>query len=207
MPEASLQLRTLRLYGELLARSSTWAGKLVLTAGPCSSTTGLAAAASIAGGTSLSVDPDPASARVALREGNVDFVVNTLDEAIRVLKNEIRQGRPLGVVLTADPSSVRQEAIDRGLLPDLTVNAPDFPGREHVDFAAPPTPALQSWLIEQGWSEIAADPTQLSGFTGPRQAWLRGITAYQRSATREPRAIWLTEAEHGHIKKKYPPSS
>ena len=64
--------------------------------------TGVAAAVSIAGGTTLAIDSDAAAMKSAMRAGYLDFVVNSLDEALRTLKNEIRQKRPLSVGLIAD---------------------------------------------------------------------------------------------------------
>ena len=150
-----LQRQTIRLYGELIARRENWGGQLVFTAGEGSSASGLPAAVSIAGGTTLALDPDAASVKSVFRQGGVDFVVNSLDEALRVLKNEIRQHRPLGVGLIAEIEPVLAEMAERGVLPDLHVSldAPsellfqaseptEGPGREHLHLttreASPP---------------------------------------------------------------------
>lgn len=194
MSEDALQPATLHLHGELLCRVPTYAGQLLLTAGPGTAASGLLAAASLAGAASLTVDPDAASVKQAIRHGAADFVVNTLDEALRALKNEIRQRRPLAIVLTADPQSVRSEAIERGLLPDLTINADDFPGRDHLDLSEP-TPAFEAWLEHHQWT-VQHVP---AGFTlppeDPRHAILTRLNRYQRLSPREPRLLWLTDAE------------
>lgn len=191
----TLQTRTLHLYGELLAHRPAWPGKLILTAGAGASATGILAAASIAGATALAIDPDAKAARAILREGGVDFIVNTLDEAVRVLKNEIRKRRPLGVALTADPAEVLAEFRDRGLLPDLSINTPDFPAKASLQLNETPSAQLTTWLAARNWivGEIPRG-VPLPAFPGddPRSAWLRNIPRYQRSATREPRALWLT---------------
>jgi urocanate hydratase len=166
-----LQRQTLRLYGELIARRENWGGQLVFTAGEGSSASGLPAAVSIAGGTTLALDPDAASVKSVFRQGGVDFVVNSLDEALRVLKNEIRQHRPLGVGLIAEIEPVLAEMAERGVLPDLHVSldAPsellfhaseptEGPGREHLHLTtregiAASTPRLSAWLAERNWSE------------------------------------------------------
>jgi urocanate hydratase len=54
-----------------------------------------------------------------MRRGEVDFVVNTLDEALRTLKNQIRQGRPLGVALLGDVAAALAEIAGRGVLPEI----------------------------------------------------------------------------------------
>jgi len=48
-------------------------------------------AANIAGVASLAASDDPATQRQAIREGVVDFCVNSLEEALRILKNEVRK--------------------------------------------------------------------------------------------------------------------
>jgi hypothetical protein len=116
-----LQRQTLRLYGELVSRRESWGGQLVFTSGGGSSASGLPTAVSISGGTTLALDPDGLTVKAVFRQGGVDFVVNTLDEALRVLKNEIRQHRPLGVGLIAEIEPVLAEMAERGVLPDLQI--------------------------------------------------------------------------------------
>lgn len=81
-------------------------------------------AGSVAGAASLCVDADADRLREGLRSGFIDFVVATLDEALRVLKNEIRRARPVAVGLTADPESCIDTMLSRGLQPDLLSGIP-----------------------------------------------------------------------------------
>jgi hypothetical protein len=122
MPADDLQLRTLRLYGELLARNKKWSGKLVFACGDSAAATGLPTAVSIAGGVTLVLDPNAAAVKSVFRHGGLDFLVNTLDEALRVLKNELRKQKPLSVALTAPIPPTLAEMHERGILPDLTVD-------------------------------------------------------------------------------------
>jgi len=166
-----LQRQTLRLYGELVARRPGYGGQLVFTCGDACSATGLPVAVSIAGGTTLALDPDASAVKATFRQGGIDFVVNTLDEALRVLKNEVRQHKPLGVGLIADVQRVLAEMAARGVLPDLYVSL-DAPsdllfvasepsegiGKEHLHLTrsegiAAPTPQLTAWLAGHNWSE------------------------------------------------------
>ncbi len=117
--EADPQTRTLQLTTLLSALRPDWPHRLILSVGLQPPGPDLALAAHIAGGTCLSVDPSPETCRAALRSGAVDFLVNSLDEAVRTLKNEVRKGHPLSVALQADPASVLAETLERGILPDL----------------------------------------------------------------------------------------
>jgi hypothetical protein len=76
-------------------------------------------AANIAGVASLGATEDPTAGKQATREGVADFLVTDLDEALRILKNEIRKREPVAVCVAALPASIEQEMIERGVLPDL----------------------------------------------------------------------------------------
>jgi len=54
-----------------------------------------------------------------MRDGVVDFLVTTLDEALRILKNEVRKRETVAVCIAQDPRIVAREMRERGVLPDL----------------------------------------------------------------------------------------
>jgi hypothetical protein len=213
LSQTDLQRQTLRLYGELVSRRENWGGRLVFTCGVGCSATGLPAAVSIAGGTTLALDPDAATVKSVFRQGGVDFVVNTLDEALRVLKNEIRQHRPLGVGLIAEVEPVLAEMAERGVLPDLqiSVDVPSQgPGRQQLhlgtcDGVAELTPHLAGWLEGRNWLEtiqLATPETPLRGLDAHllaalppddnlRRVWLQRISHYQRPTPGGSRVLWL----------------
>lgn len=212
-----LQRQTLRFYGELVARRESWAGQLVFACGQGVSATGLAAAVSIAGGTSLLLDPDTAAVKSVFRAGGVDFVVNTLDEALRVLKNEIRKHRPLSVALEGAAEPAIAEMRERGVLPDLHVlldRDTETLGTErlqlaHKDGALAPSAELAAWLRDRGWSERVLERTTTPELREldarlvellpdtPRRTWVQRIGHYQRLTAGGARVVWLTEGERG----------
>ena len=79
----------------------------------------LCMAGNIAGAATLAATADGAAGRQAMREGTVDFVVTTLDEALRILKNQVRKREPVSVCVGAAPEDVVREMLERGVLPDL----------------------------------------------------------------------------------------
>jgi hypothetical protein len=79
----------------------------------------LVRAANIAGGASLSATADVIMQKHAIRDGVVDFLVTSLDEAVRILKNEIRKRQPVAVCVAARPDSVAAEMAERGIVADL----------------------------------------------------------------------------------------
>jgi len=81
----------------------------------------LALAANIAGAASLGVDADSEWLRHGIRHGFCDFLVNSLNEARRILKNEVRKKQPVSVCLEGDLAATLVEAVERGLQPDLLV--------------------------------------------------------------------------------------
>jgi urocanate hydratase len=76
-------------------------------------------AASIAGGATLGVSSDPEQIRQIIRNNVCDFIVNSLDEALRILKNEIRKKLPVAVCLEQDFAATVEEFVGRGVQPDV----------------------------------------------------------------------------------------
>lgn len=118
-PDDSIQVRTLRAFTVLHQLRSDWGRALILSVGLDPQGAALALASNIAGAVSLTLEADAALAREALRSGACDFVVNTLDEALRAIKNEVRKGRPLSVGLQGEPAVLLLEILERGVLPEL----------------------------------------------------------------------------------------
>jgi urocanate hydratase len=87
-------------------------------------------AANIAGAASLAASPDPAALRQAMRDGVIDFFVNSLEEALRILKNEIRKRQTVSVGVAADPTRLVDQMLDRGVLPDL-LSRGNYPNPTH----------------------------------------------------------------------------
>ena len=118
-------------------------------------------AANIAGAASLAVEPDLATQKSALRDGVVDLLVNSLDEALRILKNQIRKRETGAVCIAAAPETVQAEMLERGVLPDLVRTVESGPDSPFVEQGARRIPAL---VIDGGvemvaWS-VASAPAQ-----------------------------------------------
>lgn len=92
-------------------------------------------AANIAGAASLSIDADADHAKLSLRQGICDFVVNSLDEALRILKNEIRKQQSVAVGLVGNPAEIVAEMLERGVQPDL-VTADGMQSEKFVEHGA-----------------------------------------------------------------------
>jgi len=76
-------------------------------------------AANIAGAASIGASADPIAQREAIRDGVIDFLVTSLEEALRILKNEIRKHETVSVGVSIAPSQLVEQMLDRGVLPDL----------------------------------------------------------------------------------------
>ena len=79
----------------------------------------LVAAANIAGAATLAASADRAAQKQAIRDGIADFLVNSLDEALRILKNQLRKRQTVAVCVGLAPEAVEREMHDRGVEPDL----------------------------------------------------------------------------------------
>lgn len=79
----------------------------------------LVVAGNVAGAATLVATADVAAQKQAMRDGVVDFLVTSLEEALRILKNEIRKRETVAVCVAAAPESVEREMLERGVQPDL----------------------------------------------------------------------------------------
>ena len=196
MEQSDRQADVLRLYGTLILEHEDWGGTLILSSGEGAASSGIAAAVSIAGGTTLALDDDAAAVKAAMRRGELDFVVNTLDEALRTLKNQIRQCRPLSVGLIANVPSTLQEMAERGVLPDKHYTpTPESQLRSDEYQIQAATPAELRNIDEQLLSLIPANDTV-------RRRWIQRAPQYLREARSGSRWIWLSERERAQIKRE-----
>ena len=105
--------------------SETWdpepslGGKLLYAGQLDEEARALLVAANIAGAASLAASADAAARKQFMRDGVVDFLVTSLDEALRILKNEIRKRETVAVCVALEPETVEQEMLERGVAPDL----------------------------------------------------------------------------------------
>ena len=219
------QLDTLRIYGGLVADREDLGGGLALCCGEGCAASGMPAAVSIAGGATLAIDGDAAAVKAAMRRGEVDFVVNTLDEALRALKNEVRQRRPLSVGLTVDVSEALLEMVERGVLPDLLMigvnqNAQAILQNESIRALQSAGMRLRSMvnadgertdtgIAYKGFKEVylpAADSAELRALDESvlailppddmvRRRWVQRVAKYLREARCGGRWVWLTDDE------------
>jgi len=88
----------------------------------------LLVAGNIAGAASLAAASDAAAQKQAINDGVADFLVTTLSEALRILKNQIRKRETVAVCIASAPETVEQEMLERGVLPDLLRPADESSG-------------------------------------------------------------------------------
>jgi hypothetical protein len=125
IPSAALEFALLAesLYAALIGFATneepSLGGKLLYAGELSPHGRALLVAANIAGAASLTSTADSAAQKQAIRDGVADFLVNSLDEALRILKNEIRKRETVAVCIAADPYSIEREMLERGVVPDL----------------------------------------------------------------------------------------
>ncbi|HET9177088.1 MAG TPA: urocanate hydratase [Terriglobia bacterium] len=95
------------------------AGKLIVSGGMGAAGGALPLAAVMLGAAFLGIEVDGERIRRRIRSGYCDYCVNTLDEALRILKNAVRQKQGVSVGLVGNCSDVIPELASRGVLPDI----------------------------------------------------------------------------------------
>lgn len=174
--------------------------------------TQLIRAANIAGAASLTVSSAPAELRAALRAGVVDFLVTSLDEALRILKNEIRKRLPVAVAVEGTPLELGNEMMARGVQPDLlppTALAiePACARAAFLERGAalvepePDDPAepLRIWPVPAAWNARTQDlevklAELLPAAAHARRRWLRLAPRYLGAQARRLRSVAANEA-------------
>jgi urocanate hydratase len=172
----------------------------------------LVIAANIAGAATLAATADPASQKLAIREGIADFLVTTLDEALRILKNQLRKRETVAVCVALPPSGVEHEMNERGVAPDLlrremripplhqalvlqrNEEAPIVPEDAPTEPDPSRTPALVTWRVNSALpkdlvklDEIALDCLDADAWAARR--WLRLSPRYLGRLAQELRLL------------------
>jgi hypothetical protein len=196
------------------------AGRLLLIDGLADEGDALLIAASIAGAASLVLETRTEAIRYCVRNGIVDFAVTTLNEALRILKNELRKKQPIGVLVERDAAAVLAEMVERGAQPDmLRWTAPEPALRVNIDTlterGARPLPGpLESgadpvradfrtevcWRAGEGGSSALRQLDILAAQILPhkdveRQNWIARAPRYLPRALRLERRVSMTKRE------------
>jgi len=95
------------------------AGKLIVSGGMGGMGGAQPLAATMTGAAFLGIDVDPERIKKRLRTGYCDFMVNSLDEALRILKNAVRKKENVSVGLVGNCADVIPELAARGVVPDI----------------------------------------------------------------------------------------
>jgi hypothetical protein len=225
-PLLAFPLRVDGFYASLIRHASSvetgMGGRLLYLGELDENGRALMVASNIAGAASLAVTADPVAQKQSIHEGVADFLVNSLDEALRILKNEIRKGEPVAVCIAAPRATIEQEMLERGVLPDF-VRDPGGAGRADnaLDFGAgiksvpslalPKDQSIVTWSVEEGPAQwlprldaiatecIASDestPAQIS------RRWLRLAPRYLGRLARNVRLLRCSTAAANSIAER-----
>lgn len=206
MPFGDLDLPELSMiyarFAALTSMSADLGGWLLLYSGLNYEGAAVTMASNVAGTASLGIEPDASRAKQALRSGVCDFVVNNLNEALRILKNEIRNRRAVSVVLIGEVDATVAEMVARGVQPDIIT----FPVAEFLDRGARTLVINgQDGLVPVKW-EIASEPLRWLPLLDEvaiaslktedvRARWVRAAPRYLGRGFAEKRYLRMTPAE------------
>ncbi len=174
-------LRVAHAYAQLTERgadSEAGLGGSFFYAGQLDGTgRALVVAANIAGAATLAASADRTAQKQAIREGIADFLVTSLDEALRILKNQLRKRETVAVCVAMEPAAVEHEMRERGVLPHLLRS--DLP----VAADSADAPALIVWRADSGCHKDLAllDEAALTCLSADQWAarrWLRLAPRY-----------------------------
>ncbi len=100
----------------------TLKGKLVLTAGLGEMGGAQPLAVTMNDGVVIAVEVDKRMIDRRLNTGYLDTWTDSLDEALRMAKEAMKEGRPLSIGLLANAAEVHPELVRRGIIPDVVTD-------------------------------------------------------------------------------------
>lgn len=190
-------------------------GELLYVGEPDQAGCCLLRAANIAGAASLAASADAAALRTAMRLGAIDFVVTSLDEALRILKNQIRTKQPVAVGVSLPAEVAVREMEERGVQPDLL--APNLSDAQSAKFRSGGARRIESQPLASGqsfsfvsipsdWRQAASvfDALlleQLPAEDHLNRRWLRFAPRYLPAASRRMRLL-VSSGEQGTVNRE-----
>lgn len=194
-----LRLQTLtaraRYTPGVLRQTASLAGSLVVSAEVEAAGAEWAIASNIAGAAFLGIDSQVQRLKLWQQQNACDFLVNSLDEALRILKNELRKGRPISVGLEGSAEEILPQMVARGIQPEFLIDSvADTPaahasmlelqkrGALLVEEAAERDgPRMIRWVVEDRKDFEQMDALALSVLPTDdtvRRCWLQNAAAY-----------------------------
>lgn len=185
-------------------------GKLLYAGELSDQSSDLLYAANIAGAASLTTSANPAAQRLAIREGVVDFLVTSLEEALRILKNEIRKRQPVSVAVALDPDHLAAQMVERGVLPDLLPPGDLAQLESYRTFLAQGARPIISpeddpenfitWSVDRHFARWlprldTCAQTVIPAYDHARQRWLRLAPRYLGRIAQREHGVTLTSKE------------
>src|ERR1700732_810376 len=95
------------------------AGRLIVSGGMGGMGGAQPLAATMTGAAFLGIDVDAERIKKRLKTGYCDFMVTTLDQALRILKNAVRKKENVSVGLVGNCADIIPELAERGVVPDI----------------------------------------------------------------------------------------
>lgn len=192
-----------------------FSGKFVVNCGMEAVGSLISVAATMNGAAFLGIDADPEKIKRQLKAGRCDFMVNSLDEALRILKNAVRKKENVSVGLVADCGEMIRKFSERGVLPDLlnmaSGTAPDNVAvvrhaERFPDFAAEYIlPAFAAGQRPFCWFAMSGEPADIfAGETtllelfpenGALRRWFEAARRRVRFQGLPSRVCWLNAEE------------
>jgi urocanate hydratase len=162
---------------------SSLGGKLLYAGSLDAEARALLVAANIAGAASLAVSADADARKQALRDGVVDFLVTSLDEALRILKNEIRKRTTVAVCVASESQTSEAdfagEMLGRGVRPDLTSQIEGvLPGADHLLIGWSAASETAQWLPKLDAIALRCLDSDSSPASATARRWLRLAPRY-----------------------------
>ncbi|WP_242914043.1 urocanate hydratase [Brevundimonas pishanensis] len=99
-----------------------WSGKWILTAGLGGMGGAQPLAATMAGASCIAIECQRSRIEFRIRTRYLDVMAETLDEAMNLLEQSLKDGKPTSIGLLGNASDILPEMVKRGIRPDLVTD-------------------------------------------------------------------------------------
>lgn len=132
-----------------------WSGKWILTAGLGGMGGAQTLAATMAGASCLAIECQRSRIEMRLKTRYLDVMAETLDEALALIEDAGRTGKPISVGLLGNAADVLPEMVRRGIRPDLVTDQTS--AHDLINGYLP-----SGWTVAEWEDKRASDPDSVS---------------------------------------------
>ncbi|MGI4818396.1 MAG: urocanate hydratase [Janthinobacterium lividum] len=140
-----------------------WSGKWILTAGLGGMGGAQPLAATMAGASCIAIECQRSRIEFRIRTRYLDVMAETLDEAMALLEQSLKDGKPTSIGLLGNAADILPEMVQRGIRPDLVTDQTS--AHDPINGYLP-----SGWTVAEWEEQRVTAPTEVEAAARPSMA-------------------------------------